>query len=90
MWYVHQLQNISIHKRKHPFPERPGSVADMMVQFYRAKMVLADKSEEKKEVTDIEIDDDDDQSCEGCCTYSVFYMFVLSCIVCDFRMLHNK
>ena len=53
-------------------------------------MVLADKSEEKKEVTDIEIDDDDDQSCEGCCTYSVFYMFVLSCIVCDFRMLHNK
>ena len=60
-------------KRKHPFSKRVGSVADMMVQFYRAKIALADESEEKKEVTNIEIDGDV-QSSEGCYTCSVFYV----------------
>ena len=40
-------------KRKHPFSNRFGNVADMMVPFYRAKVALADESEEKKEVTNI-------------------------------------
>ena len=60
-----------LKKRKHPFSRRVGSVADMMVQFYRAKIALADESEEKKELTNIEIDGDD-QLCEGCYSYSVF------------------
>ena len=60
-------------KRKHPFSKRVGSVADMMVQFYRAKTALADESQEKKEVTNIEIDGDG-QSSEGCYTCSVFYV----------------
>ena len=58
-------------KRKHPFSKRVGSVADMMVQFYRAKIALADESEVRKEVTSIEIDGDD-QLCEGCFACSVF------------------
>ena len=54
---------ISLPKqRKHPFSERAGSVADMVVQFYTAKIALADESEEKKEVTSIKIYGDD-QSC---------------------------
>ena len=48
-------------------------MADMMVQFYRAKIALADESEVKKEVTNIEIDGDV-QSSEGCYTCSVFYV----------------
>ena len=60
-------------KRKHPFSKRVGSVADMMVQFYRAKIALADDSEERKEVTNIEIVGDD-QLCEGCYACSVFYV----------------
>ena len=60
-------------KRKHPFSKRVGSVVDMMVQLYRAKIALADESEEKKEVTNIEIDGDV-QSSEGCYTCSVFYV----------------
>ena len=65
-------------KRKHPFFKTVGSVADMMVQFYRAKTALADEFEEKKEVTNIEIDGDD-QLCEGCYACSVFYIcFVMS------------
>ena len=39
-------------------------MTDMMVQFYRAKIALADESKERKEVTNIEIDGDD-QLCEG-------------------------
>ena len=46
-------------KRKQPFSKRGGSVADMMVQFYGAKIALADESEERKEFTVIEIDGDD-------------------------------
>ena len=34
-------------------------MADMMVQFYGAKIALADESEERKEFTVIEIDGDD-------------------------------
>ena len=60
-------------KRKHPFSKRVGNVADMMVQFHRAKIVLTDESEERKEVTNIEIDGDD-QLCEGCYACSVFYV----------------
>ena len=45
----------------------------MMVQFYRVKIALTDESEEKKEVTNIEIDGDV-QSSEGCFTCSVFYV----------------
>ena len=45
----------------------------MMVQFYRAKIGLADDSEERKEVTNIEIVGDD-QLCEGCYVCSVFYV----------------
>ena len=57
-------------KRKHPFSKKVESVADMMVQFYRAKIALADESEE---VTNIEIDGDD-QLCEGCYVCSVSYV----------------
>ena len=65
-------------KRKYSFFKTVGSVADMMVQFYRAKTALADEFEEKKEVTNIEIDGDD-QLCEGCYACSVFYIcFVMS------------
>ena len=39
-------------------------MTDMMVQFYRAKIALADESKESKEVTNIEIDGDD-QLCES-------------------------
>ena len=46
-------------------------MADMMVQFYGAKIALADESEERKEFTVIEIDGDD-QLCEGCYACSVF------------------
>ena len=60
-------------KRKHAFSKRAGSVADMMVQFYRAEIALADESEEKKEVANIEIGGDD-QLCEGCYGCSVFYI----------------
>ena len=60
-------------KRKYPFYKRVGSMADMMVQFYRAKIALAEESEEKKEVTNIEIDGDN-QLCEGCYACSVFYV----------------
>ena len=35
-------------KRKHLFSKRVESVADMMVQFYMAKIALADESEGKK------------------------------------------
>ena len=63
-------------KRKHPFSKRIGGVADMMVQSYRAKIALADESEEKKEVTNIEIDGDD-QLCEGCYVCSVFYVYFI-------------
>ena len=45
-------------KRKHSFSKRVESVADMMVQFYSAKFALPDESEEKKEITNIEIDGD--------------------------------
>ena len=65
-------------KRKYSFFKTVGSVADMMVQFYRAKTALADEFEEKKEVTNIEIDGGD-QLCEGCYACSVFYIcFVMS------------
>ena len=60
-------------KGKHPFSKRVGSVADTMVQFYRAKIALVDEFEERKDVTNIEIDGDD-QRCEGCCASSVFYI----------------
>ena len=60
-------------KRKHPFSKRVGSVADMMVQFYRTKIALADESEERKEVANIEIDGDNQLS-EGCYACSVFYV----------------
>ena len=60
-------------KRKHPFSKRIGSVADMMVQSYRAKFALTDESEEKKEITNIEIVGDV-HSFEGCFTCSVFYV----------------
>ena len=33
-------------------------MADMMVQFYRTKIALADESEERKEVANIKIDGD--------------------------------
>ena len=46
-------------------------MADMMVQFYRTKIALADESEERKEVANIKIDDDH-QLCEGCYTCLVF------------------
>ena len=60
-------------KRKHPFSRRVGSVADVMVQFYRAKTALADESEGRKEVTNIEIVGDGQLS-EGCYACSVFYV----------------
>ena len=60
-------------KRKHPFSKRVGSLADKIVQFYRAKIALADESEVKMEATNIEIDGDD-QPCEGCYACSVFYV----------------
>ena len=60
-------------KKKHPFSKRVGSVADMMVQFYRGKIALADESKEKKEVTNIKIDGHV-QSSEGCYSCSVFYV----------------
>ena len=60
-------------KKKHPFSRRVGSVANMMVQFYRAKIALADESEERKEVTNTEIVGDD-QLCTGCYACSVFYV----------------
>ena len=69
-------------KRKHPFSKRVGSVADMMVQFYRAKIVLADEPEERKEVTNIEIDGDD-QLFEGFYACSIFYV----CFVMPFLRL---
>ena len=75
-------------KRKNPFSKRVGSMADMMVQFYRAKIALADESEERKEITNIEIAGDD-QLCEGCYACSVFYVCFL-CPFCDSRMLRNK
>ena len=75
-------------KRKNPFSKRVGSMADMMVQFYRAKIALADESEERKEITNIEIVGDD-QLCEGCYACSVFYVCFL-CPFCDSRMLRNK
>ena len=62
-----------LKKKKHPFSKRVRSVADMMVQFYRAKIALADESEERKEVTNIEIDGDD-QLFERCYAFSVFYV----------------
>ena len=58
------VKYLLLKKRKHPFSKRVGSVTDMMVQFYRAKIALADGSKESKEVTNIEIDGDD-QLCEG-------------------------
>ena len=51
-------------------------MADMMVQFYRAKIALADESEEKREVTNIEIEGDD-QLCEGRYACLVFFMTFL-------------
>ena len=75
-------------KRKNPFSKRVGSMADMMVQFYRAKIALADESAERKEITNIEIVGDD-QLCEGCYACSVFYVCFL-CPFCDSRMLRNK
>ena len=48
-------------------------MADMMVQFYRAKIALTNESGERKEVANIEIDGDD-QLCEGCYACSVFYV----------------
>ena len=44
-----------------------------MVQFYRAKIALADESEERKEFTIIQIDGDD-PLCQGCYASSVFYV----------------
>ena len=64
MWYGHQ---------KHLFSKRAGSVADMLVQFYRVKIALADESEEKKEITNIEIAGGD-QFCQGCYACLVFYV----------------
>ena len=53
----------------------------MMVQFYRAKIALADESKERKEVTNIEIDGDD-QLCEG---FSILCLYwALLCILCLF------
>ena len=62
-----------LKKGKHLFSKRVGSVADMLVQFYRVKIALADESEEKKEITNIEIDDGN-QFCQGCYAFSVFYV----------------
>ena len=45
----------------------------MLVKFYRVKIALADESEEKKEITNIEIDDGN-QFCQGCYACSVFYV----------------
>ena len=65
---------------KYLLPKRGSfpSVDDMMVQFYRTRIALADESEERKEVTNIKIDGDD-QFCEGCYACSVFYVcFVMA------------
>ena len=77
-----EIQQKNQQKRKHPFSKRVGSVADMMVQFYRAKIVLADESEERKAVTNIEIDGDD-QLFEGFYACSIFYV----CFVMPFLRL---
>ena len=45
----------------------------MMVQTYRAKIALLDESEERKKVTNIEIDGND-QLCEGC--YACLLVYV--------------
>ena len=50
----------------------------MMVQFYRAKIALADESKESKEVTNIEIDGDD-QLCEG---FSILCLYFILCLFC--------
>ena len=39
-----------LKKGKHLFSKRAGSVADMLVQFYRVKIALADESEEKRKL----------------------------------------
>ena len=67
---------------------RVGSVADLMVQFYRAKIALADESEEKREVTNIEIDGDD--QLWKVVMFAQYIMSVLSCHLCDSRILQNK
>ena len=77
-----------LKKKKHPFSKRVGSVTDVMVQFYRAKIALADECEERKEFTNIEIAGDD-QLCEGC-NVALYFMSVLSCPLCDSRMLKNS
>ena len=63
-------------------------MADLMVQFYRAKIALADESEEKREVTNIEIDGDD--QLWKVVMFAQYIMSVLSCPLCDFRILQNK
>ena len=62
-----------LKKGKHPFSTRVESVPDMLVQFYGVKIALPDESEEKKEITNIEIDGGD-QFCQGCYACSVFYV----------------
>ena len=47
MWYDCQLWNTSFQTSKHFFSKTVGSAADLMVQFYRAKIALTDESEEK-------------------------------------------
>ena len=59
-----------------------------MVQFYRAKIALTDKSEEKREVTNIEIDGDD--QLWKVVMFAQYIMSVLSCHLCDSRILQNK
>lgn len=62
----------------------------MVVQFYTAKIALANESEEKKEVTSIKIDGDD-QSCQiKVAMLAQHFILVLQCLLCDCRMLQNK
>ena len=88
MWYDCQLWNTSFQTSKHFFSKTVGSAADLMVQFYRAKIALTDESEEKREVTNIEIDGDD--QLWKVVMFAQYIMSVLSCHLCDSRMLQNK
>ena len=63
-------------------------MTDVIVEFYRAKIALADECEERKEFTNIEIAGDD-QLCEGC-NVALYFISVLSRPLCDSRMLQNS
>ena len=63
-------------------------MTDVIVEFYRAKIALADECEERKEFTNIEIAGAD-QLCEGC-NVALYFISVLSRPLCDSRMLQNS